>query len=355
MPTQQVGQQQGYVPLGALAGHGQIAEIAIGVDHRDTLGAQLRYQPGGLLDALDDGVALVAQVGPLVLVEVGEVEHRVVQQAFGEALTDVAVARLRGVGDEAGADGGDACVQGAWGRLRVDRQPGHQGGAAVGHQQGGQDAAVDVVEDVALLVADVGVFVAGHPGEDAEPQQQPHHRYQVAAVLLGAQGKDQAAGDQHRVGSLVHRGLPQAPEGGLELATLQGGQRQAQQGVAAAGERQVGGAAAGARGAAAVVPLWRALGQAREVRFEVQAPARLAAHPVPQPVDMALDQAIGRVIGVQQRLHQQGTHGPSALVQADLVEALAELRTDDRVDGAHGATPGAAGCLLATVILGVAV
>jgi hypothetical protein len=109
----------------------------------------------------------------------------------------------------------------------------------------------------------------------------------------------------------------------LALRSLQRGQRQAREHIAAASERHL----AGLRRTGTVLVPGQDLAQSRDAVVDLHRPARLAGEPLGQPASMLPDLAelppVGPAAG-QQRLPEQRAQGPAPLLGELGVQHVAE-------------------------------
>ena len=84
----------------ALLGHAQVGGLAARVEECDALRPDLGQQSGGLRDAPEQERPLAREVAPLLRAQLLQVDHRVVEQATGQGLSQRAVAQLGAVGHQ---------------------------------------------------------------------------------------------------------------------------------------------------------------------------------------------------------------------------------------------------------------
>ena len=175
---------------------------------------------------------------------------------------------------------------------------------------------MDVVQDVAAVLQ-VLRFVAVDAGEYAQVLQEQRGADEVTPHLADVHVDVDAGGGERRIlGRELGHALQEDTERRLALRSLEGRQREAQQHVAAAGERGV--AILGvARWPGGIIQVGGRLVEASDLAVDDQAPAGVATEPLLQPVMMQADPSIRartRADRADHRFTQERAEGLAAFV-----------------------------------------
>jgi hypothetical protein len=315
--------------LGAFFGEAGVGAIAVGVGEGEALEADFGFETSGGGEFGEEEGTLAVEVGAGLGVEGVVVEDGVVEEEADETGAERAVAGVGSVGVLGFEEGGEA---------GGEIGGGDEGGAATGGEEEAEDRAAHVVECIGLAVVEEFFFVTLHAAEHAEGDEQAERMHKIATAGEVIKGPEKTGGGEGGIGGEGDREmLGEAAEGDLTIAAFEGGESEAKEDVAGAGERF---AAAGLQGGArGVGGIGGDFAEARGFGGDHEAPIGVVGEPVGEPFAVAAYEREGDgsgTVGDEERILEEGAKGGAAFFVDERFGGFAEAGESGALGGAAG-------------------